>query len=229
MRRYRLAAGRVADAAWRLITPSLYTTVMRTLAPARGYWIAAVLTGLALAGGAAIFLARPISPGVEDRDGTATLEVAPLLKDLDLIRPSRPQAAKEFSVPTLAGTTLRLADYRGKVVFLNFWATWCPPCKEEMPAMERLYQRYKDKGFVVLAVSVDAEGAPIVNPFVKEYKLTFPIGLDPKMAVAEEYGVRGLPSSFLVDKRGTLVGLALGPREWNGKASRALIESLLRG
>lgn len=95
--------------------------------------------------------------------------------------------------------------------------------------MERLYQRYKDKGFVVLAVSVDHEGAPIVTPFVKEYKLTFPIGLDPKMAVAEEYGVRGLPSSFLVDKRGTLVGLALGPREWNGKASRALIESLLRG
>ncbi|OGL06529.1 MAG: hypothetical protein A3I03_08285 [Candidatus Rokubacteria bacterium RIFCSPLOWO2_02_FULL_68_19] len=151
------------------------------------------------------------------------------MKDLDLIRPSRPQTAKEFSIPTLAGTTLRLADYRGKVVFLNFWATWCPPCKEEMPAMERLYQRYKDKGFVVLAVSVDAEGPPIVNPFVMEYKLTFPIGLDPKMAVAESYGVRGLPTSFLVDKRGTLVGLALGPREWNGKASRALIESLLRG
>src|SRR3972149_2078488 len=128
VRRCRLAAGRVADAAWRLITPSLYTTVMRTLAPARGYWIAAVLTGLALAGGPAIFLARPISPAVEERDGTATLEVAPLLKDLDLIRPSRPQAAKEFSVPTLAGTTLRLADYRGKGGVLDFWATWGPPC-----------------------------------------------------------------------------------------------------
>jgi peroxiredoxin len=202
---------------------------MRTLAPARGYWIAAGLTGLALAGGAAIFLARPISPAVKERDGTATLESAPLLKDLDLIRPSRPQAAKEFSIPTLERTTFRLADYRGKVVFLNFWATWCPPCKEEMPAMERLYQRYKDKGLVVLAVSVDTEGVPIVTPFVKEYKLTFPIGFDHKMAVAEEYGVRGLPTSFLVDKRGTLVGLALGPREWNGKASRALIESLLRG
>jgi len=237
VRRYRLAADRIPDAAWRLIAPSLYTTVMRILAPARGYWIAALLTGLAVAGGAAIFLAlgrlpedvRPISPAVEEREGTATPEIASLLKDLDLIRPSRPQAAKEFSVPTPEGATFRLADYRGKVVFLNFWATWCPPCKEEMPAMERLYQRYKDRGFVVLAVSVDAEGAPIVNPFVKEYKLTFPIGLDPKMAVAEHYGVRGLPTSFLVDKRGTLVGLALGPREWNGKASLALIESLLRG
>ena len=202
---------------------------MRILAAARGYWIAAGFTGLALAGGFAFFLARPIPPAVEERSGTVAGEVSPLLKDLDLIRPSRPQAAKEFSVPTPGGTTFRLADYRGKVVFLNFWATWCPPCKEEMPAMERLHQRYKDKGLVVLAISVDADGAPIVTPFVNEYKLTFPIGLDRKMVVAEQYGVRGLPTSFLVDKQGTLVGLALGPREWNGKASRALIESLLGG
>ena len=149
-------------------------------------------------------------------------------KALDLIKPNRPQAAKELSVPSLNGKTLRLADYRGKVVFLNFWATWCPPCKEEMPAMERLYQRYRDKGLVVLAVSVDSEGGLIVAPFVKEYKLTFPIGLDPKMAVADRYGVRGLPTSFLVNKTGTLVALALGPREWDGKAGQALIESLLK-
>ncbi|MBI2152431.1 MAG: TlpA family protein disulfide reductase [Candidatus Rokubacteria bacterium] len=151
-----------------------------------------------------------------------------LYKSLDLIRPSRAQAAKEFSVPALDGKTLRLADYKGQVLFLNFWATWCPPCKEEMPAMERLYQRYKGQGFAVLAVSVDAEGAPVVTPFVKEHKLTFPIGLDPKMALAERYGVRALPTSFLVDRKGTLVALALGPREWNGKPAHALIESLLR-
>jgi peroxiredoxin len=147
---------------------------------------------------------------------------------LDLIRPSRAQAAKDFSVPTPNGKTLRLADYRGKVVFLNFWATWCPPCREEMPAMERLYQRYKDKGFVVLAVSMDSEGGPIVVPFVKERGLTFPIGVDPKMALADRYGVRALPSSFLVDRKGNVAALALGPREWNGKAAHALIESLLQ-
>jgi peroxiredoxin len=210
---------------------------MRILAAARGYWIAALLTGLAVAGAAAIFLtvesapedARAIAFAVQERDGGGRAEIAPLLKDLDLIRPSRAQAAKDFSLSTPEGTTFRLADYRGKVVFLNFWATWCPPCKEEMPAMERLHQHYRDKGLVVLAVSVDAEGAPIVKPFVKEYKLTFPVALDPKMTVAEQYGVRGLPTSFLVDRRGALVGLALGPREWNGKVSRALIESLLRG
>ena len=94
--------------------------------------------------------------------------------------------------------------------------------------MERLYQRYRDKGLVVLALSVDSEGGPIVVPFVKQYKLTFPIGLDQKMAVADRYGVRALPTSFLVNKTGTLVALALGPREWDGKAGQALIESLLK-
>jgi len=149
-------------------------------------------------------------------------------KGLDLIRPSRLQAAKDFKVPTPNGATLRLADYKGKVVFLNFWATWCPPCKEEMPAMERLYQRYKDRGFVVLAVSVDSEGAPIVTPFVQEHTLTFPIGLDPKMTLADRYGVRGLPTSFIVNRTGTVVAMALGPREWDGKVAQALVESLLR-
>ena len=149
-------------------------------------------------------------------------------KALDLIRPNRLQPAKEFSVPTPDGRMLRLADHKGKVIFLNFWATWCPPCREEMPAMEGLYQRYKDKGFVVLAVSVDAIGAPIVIPFVQEHKLTFPIGLDPKMQLADRYGVRGLPTSFIVNKPGTVAAVALGPREWNGKAGQALIESLLK-
>jgi len=149
-------------------------------------------------------------------------------KALDLIRPSRLQPAKDFSVPTPDGKMLRLADQKGKVVFLNFWATWCPPCKEEMPAMERLYQRYKDKGFVVLALSVDAEGGRVVSPFVKEYKLSFPIGLDPKMEVADRYGVRALPTSFLANRTGALVAVALGPREWDGKAGQALIESLLK-
>ncbi len=151
-----------------------------------------------------------------------------LFKALDLIRPPRAQAAKEFSAPTLNGRAVKLADFKGKVLFLNFWATWCPPCREEMPAMERLYRRYKAKGFVVLALSVDSEGAPIVTPFVKERDFTFPVGLDPKMAVADRYGVRGLPSTFLVDKGGNLIAMALGPREWDGPPAYALIEALLK-
>ncbi|MBI4607846.1 MAG: TlpA family protein disulfide reductase [Candidatus Rokubacteria bacterium] len=149
-------------------------------------------------------------------------------KELELIRPKRVQTARDFTVPTPDGKSLKLSSYRGKVVFLNFWATWCPPCKEEMPSMERLYQRFKDQGLVVLAVSIDAEGAPVVTPFVKEHKLTYPVGLDPKMAVAEKYGVRALPASYFVNKKGNLVALALGPRNWDSKAAHAFVESLLK-
>lgn len=93
--------------------------------------------------------------------------------------------------------------------------------------MERLYQRYKSTGLVVLAISVDSE-ATVIPGFVKQNKLTFPIGHDPKMALAERYGVRALPSSFLIDRRGNLVALAIGPRAWDTSASYAVIESLLK-
>jgi peroxiredoxin len=148
-------------------------------------------------------------------------------KALDLIKPVRVQPAKDFVTPSPDGKPVRFADYRGKVIFLNFWATWCPPCREEMPAMERLYQRYKAQGLVVLAISVDSD-LVVVPPFVKENKLTFPIGHDPKMALAERYGVRALPSSFLINKKGNLAALAIGPRAWDTKPSYAVIEQLLK-
>ena len=149
------------------------------------------------------------------------------LKKLDLIRPGRVRAAAEFAVATADGKGFRLNDYRGKVVFLNFWATWCPPCREEMPAMERLYTRHRARGFVVVAVSVDADPR-VIAPFLKESGFTFPVGLDPKMDVANAYGVRALPSSFIVDRQGNLAALAMGPRVWDSEASHALIEALVR-
>ena len=149
-------------------------------------------------------------------------------KAMNLIRPPRPHVAREFSLKSTDGkATIKLADYRGKVVFLNFWATWCPPCLEEMPAMQRVYERYRDRGLVVVAVSVDADGSGI-EPFVKQRGLSFPIGQDPQMALAEQYGVRALPSSFLVDRKGNLAALAIGPREWDTMPSRAVLESLLK-
>jgi peroxiredoxin len=148
-------------------------------------------------------------------------------RSLSLIKPSRPQAAKDFSVSSPSGGTIKLIDYRGKVVFLNFWATWCPPCLEEMPAMERLYRKYRDRGLVVLAVSVDRDGA-VVPPFVQRNKFSFPIAHDPQMALAERYGVRALPSSFLLDRHGQVAALAIGPREWDTKPSHAVVESLLQ-
>ena len=147
---------------------------------------------------------------------------------LGLVTPYQVQAARDFVVPTPDGGPIRLADYRGNVVLLNFWATWCLPSKEEMPAMERLYQRFRDRGLVILAISVDAEGAAVVAPFIKQHKLTYPIGLDPDRTLAAQYAAWALPSSFFVDKAGNLVALAAGPREWDSAVTHAVIEFLLR-
>ncbi len=142
---------------------------------------------------------------------------------LDLIKPNRPTQAKDFNVAALEGGKVRLADLKGKVVFLNFWATWCEPCREEMPSMERLHQAYKDRGLVVLAVSLDSQGASVVSPFVKKFRLTFPIGLDPKMTVRERYGVWAVPSTFLIDRKGKRVLFANGARDWDSKAAHAVV------
>ena len=147
-------------------------------------------------------------------------------KALELVRPRKATQASAFTAETLEGQPLRLAQYKGKVVMLNFWATWCTPCREEMPAFQRLYDRHKAQGFVVIGLSVDAEGTSVVKPFVKEYGLTFPIGLDPKMDVAEKFSVRALPSTFLIDKEGKILAMALGPREWNSNEAHTLIRSL---
>jgi peroxiredoxin len=148
-------------------------------------------------------------------------------KELDLIRPSRQKLAEDFTLTTPDGGSFRLADHRGKVVFVNFWATWCPPCKEEMPAMERLYRQHRDGAFAMVAVSVDADPA-VVPPYVQASGLTFPIGLDPKTQVANSYGVRALPASFIIDRQGHMAALALGPRRWDGDAAHSLIEGLAR-
>ncbi|HEV8584602.1 MAG TPA: TlpA disulfide reductase family protein [Methylomirabilota bacterium] len=171
-------------------------------------------------------------PGAEDRGpapaplaGGSDVENA--LKRLDLIRPSRVKYAEDFTLPQPDGKSFRLADQRGKVVLVNFWATWCPPCLEEMPAMERLWRRHKDDGFVLLAISLDADPKK-VSPFVSARKFTFPVAVDPKMAVAEKYGVRALPSSFVIDRAGALTGVALGPRAWDDAAAHGLLQAMLR-
>jgi peroxiredoxin len=96
-----------------------------------------------------------------------------------------------------------------------------------MPAMERLWQRYKDQGLVVIALSMDASGAKVVKPFIEGAKYTYRVGLDPKMETARLYGARSLPSTFIIDRSGALRGIALGPRDWDGRASFAYFDALL--
>jgi len=147
---------------------------------------------------------------------------------LSLMRPRPAKDAPDFQVRTPDDRTLSLGGLRGKVVFLNFWATWCEPCREEMPALERLHRSYKDRGLVVLAVSTDTQGASVVRPFAKQYKLTFDLGLDPKMSLAATYQVWAVPSTYIIDRRGKRVLYANGAREWDSKAAHALIEGLLK-
>jgi len=147
------------------------------------------------------------------------------IRELELIRPPRPKYADDFTLATAAGTNFRLSAHRGRPVFMNFWATWCPPCLDEMPAMERLWRGQKPSGLVMLAVTVDAD-PKVVAPFVERHGFTFAVGLDAKMEVAQTYGVRALPSSFVIDRDGQLTAVAIGPRAWDNVAAHALIERL---
>lgn len=146
---------------------------------------------------------------------------------LQLFRPKRQTTAPDFTVPGLGLPAIRLRDFKGQVVFLNFWATWCPPCREEMPSMERLYRRFKSRGFTILALSIDSRGEEVVAPFVKSLGLTFPVGLDPRTTVAGEYRMAGLPTSILIDRGGAIVAVAVGPRDWDSAAAHQVIEQLL--
>jgi peroxiredoxin len=149
------------------------------------------------------------------------------MRELDLVRPPRARMAEDFTLPTPDGRQFRLSEHRGRVVLINFWATWCPPCREEMPSMERLYARQRDRRFTLVAVSLDGNPA-LVAPYFQQSRLSFPVVLDPRMDLANSYGVRALPASFLVDPQGTLVAMALGPRAWDGPAAHALVEGVAR-
>jgi peroxiredoxin len=138
-----------------------------------------------------------------------------------------PALAPDFAVPDLAGQAVRLSGLRGQVVLVNLWTTWCPPCREEMPSMQQLYERLKDRGFVLLAVSQDENGKTVVEPFVRELGLTFPVLVDPEHQVGDRYQVWGYPESFLIDREGRIVERVIGPRDWASPEQMATVERLL--
>ncbi len=139
----------------------------------------------------------------------------------------RTVVAPEFVLPDLSGAPVRLSDHEGKVILLNFWATWCPPCRAEMPSMETLYQAYRNQGLVILAISSDRAGRSVVESFVQDRGVTFPILLDPDGEVFAQYGVRGLPTSYLLDRRQRVFSADIGARDWSGKVARQVVERLL--
>ena len=139
-----------------------------------------------------------------------------------------PKGAPAFSLQDADEEQHALEDYRGKVILLNFWATWCPPCRREMPSMERLYQMLKDDGFVVLAVN-QWEDPDHVFAYVGQLDTdpSFPILFDPESQVAKAYGVKGLPTTFLLDKQGRIRYRAVGGREFDHPEVEVIIRQLL--
>jgi peroxiredoxin len=137
--------------------------------------------------------------------------------------------APRFELPVLGGgPSLSIESLRGKVVLLNFWATWCKPCEDEMPAMQRLYRELAPEGFELLAISVD-EQSDAVARFQQRLGLSFPVLLDPKRRVADTYQSYKFPESWLIDADGVLVARFIGPRDWDSPAYVDRVRSLLAG
>ena len=126
----------------------------------------------------------------------------------------KPIPAPDFNLKGEDGKSYRLSDMRGKVVVINFWATWCPPCRYEMPAMERLWQKVKDKNIVIWGVNV-GEDADTIFEFTGTYPVSFPLPMDIDGKVIEQYPIKGLPTTYVINPQGMVTHRAVGSREWD--------------
>ena len=137
--------------------------------------------------------------------------------------------APEFALVDLDDKPVRLSDYRGKVVFLNFWATWCKPCREEMPSMEVLHRNFAKDGLVVLAVSIDrVTTTKDIPPFIKSMNLSFPVLIDSWGKTDMPYKRMGVPETFIIDQEGVIREIVIGPRDWTRLDSLGVLTSLLK-
>ncbi|MDR1411283.1 MAG: TlpA family protein disulfide reductase [Spirochaetaceae bacterium] len=148
---------------------------------------------------------------------------------LPLAREKRPVI--DFSLKLAGGgadgRTATLGDLKGKVVFLNFWATWCPPCRAEMPSMEILYRRFHGQGLELLAVDL-MENSKTVSAFLSDNNLSFPAALDSNGRVGSNYGIQAIPATFIIDRDGKIILYTAGGRNWNTPAIIAAFEELLK-
>ncbi|GAB4457702.1 MAG: TlpA disulfide reductase family protein [Anaerolineales bacterium] len=149
---------------------------------------------------------------------TLILRNNPPPTDLEVVPVQTAFPSPELTLTDLQGVTRSLADYRGQVVLVNLWATWCPPCKAEMPTLQAYHDKYVDQGFTVIAIN-DGDPTPDVVQFVQDYRLTFPVWLDPTYIATEDaFKTINLPSSFVIDRSGTVRLF------WVGEISAAALE-----
>lgn len=189
----------------------------RRLAWGAGAILAAVILATAFAPGATPGTPRPPEwPG----------DVGPLLAALSLKPGGRDAPAPRFVLRTLEGRAMTAEDFRGKVVLLSFFATWCPTCKSEMPALRRLAERFRGTDFVLLMVSYGERGEA-VGPFAGELAFAHGVLLDTHMRVGDDLGVKFLPTHFLIGRGGELLASGVGPKAWDGPAAFELMRNLL--
>ena len=137
--------------------------------------------------------------------------------------------APDFTLEDTKGNKVTLSALRGKVVMVNFWATWCPPCIEEMPSMDRLNKFMAEEDFVMLAINTEKNGRTVVPDFLKKTPYDFPILYDDQIVVQQKYGVYKFPESFIVGKDGTVVEKIIGPLDWSSPKTVAYLKSLAKG
>lgn len=187
----------------------------------------AALRARARVGLAAAFLACSLLVvGLTETGRADQTALAPLLKTLDLRDYTARTVPPKFSGSTLDARPLSITEYRGSVIILNFWASWCLECRPELPVLERLQREFSSRGLVVIGVNT-RETKEAARRYAKELGLTFPLVLDRDGKINALYGVVGLPTTFVIGRDGRAVGLAVGPREWESASARALITALL--
>ena len=154
-------------------------------------------------------------------------ETGLLFRDMGIIEVPRLAPPVEISLLDIHEKQVTLADFKGKIVFLNFWTTWCFECRIEMPLMEKLHKRLKNRDFAMVAVNL-REPATRVKNFFNKHKLTFTALLDSKGKIGSQFGIRAVPTTFILDKEGGIIGKIFGSREWDSQKSFDLFEHLIK-
>jgi peroxiredoxin len=147
--------------------------------------------------------------------------------NMGVVSPKNEKLAPNFTLETTTGKKINLKDFKGKAVLLNFWATWCEPCKKELPSMQKIYDELKPDGIEIIGVSIDRNKKEQVKKYIRKYNLTFPILLDPNQKVRKDYFILGLPTSYLIGSDGKLKGFISGARQWDSKASKEMLSTLM--
>jgi peroxiredoxin len=149
-----------------------------------------------------------------------------LLRSLG-VKSISPVQAPLISLNDNNGLTVSSESLRGQLILVNFWATWCSPCLTEMPALDRLYKRYKNQGFSLLAVNTDSHQRKRINTITRKLALTFPVLLDENEVLSKQFGVSGMPASYLIDRQGRLIAYIEGARDWDSETAHEWLENML--